>query len=268
MISKIDKGESSRFMLASYNDLSQNVMHIEGQLFTHMSFFLTLFIGVLTAAGAIAQLTKQTNQPVSLSGTIGLFALPFLLLCLIGQFEVEMIMQLRVRKIKFIEGIVKAREYFANIDPDLVNYIVLPARLEKTPPYLRVRSEDWFKLVFVISLNTFSILAFWTGLPLLVTTLITRIIPIGSASNTFWMIIIILFWAFWLVVGVLLCIVYWFTRYERMMNYCSYHDKQREKTMGKRSEYDLLEVPISKSWVKRSLSDWFLLLEQRRNKNA
>jgi hypothetical protein len=31
MASKIDKSESSKFMLASHDDLSQNVIHIESQ---------------------------------------------------------------------------------------------------------------------------------------------------------------------------------------------------------------------------------------------
>jgi hypothetical protein len=231
-----------------------------------MSFFLTLFIGVLTAAGAMVQLTKQSNQPLNFGDTLGLFALPFLLLCLIGQFEVEMIMQLRIRKIKFIEGIVKAREYFINFDPDLLDYIVLPARLEKAPPYLRVKSEDWYKLVFVISLNAFSLFFFWVGLPLLLKILITGFIHTTS-SSIFWMINSTLFWVIWALWLILVCIFYWYTRYDMMMNYCSDFDKLREEKMGKPSEYDLLNIPISKYFWKRSLSDWFLLLEQWRNKN-
>jgi hypothetical protein len=259
---------NSEFMMESYKDSSQNVMHIEGQLFNHMSFFLTLFIGTLTAAIAILQLTKQPNATISVTETMGIFCLPFLFLLLVGQFEVQMIMQLRVRKIKFIENIAKAREYFIKADPELSSYIILPSKLEKTPPYLRVKSEDWYRLLFVISLNTVTLFLFWIGLPSFVSLLFDGILH-GILTNPVLGLLFSCLNFIWWVFGLSFCVfVYWYSSYQRVMDYCLLYDRKREAFMGKVTEYDLLEIPVPTSWFKRSLSDWFILLEKQRHKNG
>lgn len=51
------------FMLAEYEDLYQNVMHVEDKLFGHLSFFTTLFTGILTASVAIYGLVGQKKVP-------------------------------------------------------------------------------------------------------------------------------------------------------------------------------------------------------------
>jgi len=253
--------DSSKFMIESYKDLSQNVMHIEGQLFNHMSFFLTLFIGVLTATIAIIQITRVPNQPINLITTIGILSLPFFFLYLVGLFEVEMILQLRFRKIKFIEGIAKAREYFIKSDLKLADYIVLPAQLEKAPPYLRVNSEDWWKLRFVVMLNTVSLIVFGFSFPFFINwlvggsffVLLTNIL--GQTTAT-WPIYI------WAIIVVMVCVPFFgFLPYRRIMIESLRLDKKREKIMGKPLEYDLLSFPTSKPSPRWSLHDWFIFLK-------
>jgi hypothetical protein len=263
----MDKNQDAEFMIESYRDSTQNVMHIEKELFNHVSFFLTIFIGVLTASIAILQLTREPDQPISMTETIGIFSLPFLFSWLVGQFEVQMIMQLRVRKIKFIEALIKVREYFIKQSPELSTYIVMPAKSEKAPPYLRVRSDDWYKLLFVISLNTVSLFLVWIGFPPLIGLLFKGYVSFGASNNVLNILLSCLQFL-WIVAGLIFCIfVYWLSSYQRIMNYFSSFDQRREYQIGKPSEYDLLEIPISNSWHKRSLSDWFILLERQRFKN-
>mgnify|MGYP001244297830 CR=1 FL=1 len=38
---------SVKFMLAEYQDLYQNVIHLENKLFSHLSFFTTLLLAVV-----------------------------------------------------------------------------------------------------------------------------------------------------------------------------------------------------------------------------
>ena len=253
--------DSSKFMMESYKDLSQNVMHIEGQMFNHMSFFLTLFIGVLTATIAIIQITRIPNQPINLITTIGILSVPFFFLYLVGLFEVEMILQLRFRKIKFIEGIAKAREYFIKSDLKLADYVVLPATLEKAPPYLRVNSEDWWKLCFVVMLNTVSLIIFWFSFPFFINWLLggSLFVLLSSILGQAVAICLIYIWA----VLVIICCGLFFglLPYRRIMIESLRLDKKREELMGKPSEYDLLSFPTSKSHVRWSLHDWFIFLK-------
>jgi hypothetical protein len=265
---KKDNEESLKFLIESYKDLSQNVMHIEGQMFNHMSFFLTLFIGVLTATIAIIQITRAPNQPISLIETIGVLSLPFLFLHFVGRFEVEMILQLRVRKIKFIEGITRAREYFIKRDLGLTDYIVLPAKLEKAPPYLRVKSEDWWKLCFVVCLNTVSLIIFWCSLPFFINwliggtlfTLLLGLLGQTLANCLIWI---------WAILVLVCCVLFYgLLFYRRIMIDCLRLDTKREVIMGKPSEYDLLSFPSSKYSLRWSLRDWFLLLKDGKCKDG
>lgn len=265
---KTGNEDSSKFMMESYKDLSQNVMHIEGQMFNHMSFFLTLFIGVLTATIAIIQLTREPNQPINLIETIGVLSLPFLFLHLVGRFEVQMILQLRVRKIKFIEGIAKAREYFIKFDLKLADYIVLPAKLEKAPPYLRVNSEDWWKLSFVVTLNTVSLMFFVFSFPFFINwllggsffVLLSNLLSQTAANCLIWI---------WAIFVIICCVLFYgLLSYRRIMLDCLRLDKKREEIMGKPSEYDLLSFPSRSPSLRWSLRDWFIFLKDGKCKDG
>lgn len=253
--------DSSKFMMESYKDLSQNVMHIEGQMFNHMSFFLTLFIGILTASVAVFQITRAPNQTFSITEAVAIFSMPFLFLCFIGQFELQMIMQLRVRKIKFIEGIAKAREFYIEHESILAKYIVLPAKLEKTPPYLRISSEDWYKLLFVMSLNAVSFLLFWIGLLPFLSFFFEIVFNcnwVNSWLDYTWLRVT------WIILGFVLSVIHWRSLHRKVTHYCKRYDQKREKEMGKPTEYDLLEFELPKSKKDWFISDWFIYFEKRK----
>ena len=105
------KSESVQFILEEYRDLYQNVMHLENKLFNHLSFYTTLFLGTVTASVAILQLTP-TSSTMSFIDALGLLFLLNILLFIIGRLEIHMTAELRIRKMKFIEGITIIRAYF------------------------------------------------------------------------------------------------------------------------------------------------------------
>ncbi|MDD2942833.1 MAG: hypothetical protein PHC51_07695 [bacterium] len=246
---------STQFMLEEYRDLYENIMHLENKLFNHLSFFTTLFLGIMTASVAVVQLTLARSM--SLIDAVGLVTLPFGLLFAVGRFEIRMTTELRIRKMKFVEGISRIREYFVTLDGGISNYLVLPYRIENAPPYLRIGSQDWYQILYLCLMNSISFVLFWSGLPFLLIFLVNnllnqnRFIPPG---------IIIL----WTVVGVMLSIIiFWKLSYLNVMDFCDVYNNDREVRMGKPIDYKLLDRPLPKSKLEWTFSDWIRFFDRK-----
>lgn len=253
------KSESVQFLLEEYRDLYQNVMHLENKLFNHLSFYTTLFLGTITASIAILQLTPN-NTPMSFIDALGLLFLVNILLYIVGRFEIHMTTELRIRKMKFIEGITSIRAFFVQLDNSINDFIVLPKGLIKAPPYLRVGSQDWYQLIYLCVMNTVSFMISWFTLPYFI-NLCRNII---AKSNYYPITGFIVGWS---LLGIILSgINFWEFSYTRVMDVCSTYDLDREKRMNNAIEYDLLDRKLPNNRLKWSLSDWLRYVETRRGK--
>lgn len=252
----------STFLLEEYKDLYQNVIHIEKKLFNHLSFFTTLFLGTMTASIAIFRLPE--SNAISLLDAIGLISIPYLFLFIFGRLEIRMITELRVRKIKFIEGIVKIREFFISTEPKIADYVVLPTSLIKAPPYLRIGSQDWYILLFVSLLNSVSFIIFLTGLPLF----LCFMFKLFFSPNLKLCITDILAYIIWEFASIMFTIfIFWNLSYKPVMNFCGRYDKLREEKVGGPSQYDLLYNALPESRLMWSISDWFRYFYEKRKEN-
>jgi hypothetical protein len=254
------KSQSIQFILEEYRDLYQNVMHLENKLFNHLSFYTTLFLGTVTASIAILQLTPN-NTPMSFMDAVGMLCLLSLLLYIVGRFEIHMTTELRIRKMKFIEGITSIRAYFVGLDESINEYIVLPKGLKKAPPFLRVGSQDWYQLIYLCVLNSVSFMIFWFTVPYFIN--LCRFIITNQKYYPLTGFILL-----WLVVGVVLSgINYWEFSYTRVMDECLSYDHDREKRMNNPIEYDLLDRKLPYNKFKWSVSDWVRFIDSRRGKS-
>jgi hypothetical protein len=114
---------------------------------------------------------------MSFNDALGLLFLLSMLLFVVGRFEIHMTTELRIRKMKFIEGITSIRAYFVELDGSINKYVILPKGIRKAPPYLRVGSQDWYQLIYLCVMNSVSLLIFWITLPyfmILCTKIITN----------------------------------------------------------------------------------------------
>jgi hypothetical protein len=246
-------------MLAEYQDFYQNVIHLENKLFNHLSFFTTLFVGIVTASIAIFQLVGKTSAPLSRPIAVASVSLLFFLFFIVGRFELRMTTELRVRKMKFIEGITEVRQYFADRDKTVEDYLVLPVGAEKAPPYLRVRCKDWYQILYISLMNGMAALIGWV-LPLwLVLRVLTE--PVGRVFSLILMFIIV---PFWLAVGLLIfCLGFWWLSYKSALEFCERYDEMRIERIGEENQYDLLDPPLPDSILRRTFGDWIAWLTER-----
>ena len=63
-LSRPDHELASEFILKEYEDLYQNVMHMEKQLFEHLTFYTGLFTGTLAASVAMLGLLSEARNRV------------------------------------------------------------------------------------------------------------------------------------------------------------------------------------------------------------
>ena len=251
---------TAEFMLAEYQDLYQNVMHLENKLFNHLSFFTTLLVGIVTASIAIVQLVGKTSAPLSRPIAVASVSLLFFLFFVVGRFELRMTTELRVRKMKFIEGITQIRQYFVDRDETIEEYIVLPVGVEKAPPYLRVRCKDWYQILYISLMNGIAAFIGWV-LPL---WLVVRILvePVGRVLR---LIIAVIIVPGWLLIGLLIFFLgFWWLSYKSALEFCERYDEMRIDRIGEESQYDLLEPPLPDSLLKRTFGDWIAWLTERR----
>jgi hypothetical protein len=272
---------TTEFMLTEYQDLYENVMHLENKLFNHLSFYTTLFMGIVTASVAIYQLVGDAGSWLTRPSILAVLSLVFVLFAVVGRFELRMTMELRVRKMKFIEGLTQLRQYFVDKDPTIAPYLVLPVGMPKAPPYLRVRSQDWYQVVYMSFMNGLVVFVAWI-LPLwllvaAVWQMVGRVanwmfapplVPEGVAGVVSALVGLVLAGVIvpvWVIVGLFLWyLASWEFSYRTMMEFCADYDESREARMGKPTEYDLLERPAPRCLLRRSLGDWIWLIEQRR----
>jgi len=248
---------ATEFMLAEYRDLYENVMHIENKLFNHLTFYTTLFVGLVTTSVAILQLLGGSDGAVSAPIMIGV---AFLLFFAISRYELRMTMELRIRKIKFIEGITQIREYFVAKNPGIAGSTMLPVGLHKAPPYLRVRSKDWYQILYMCFMNgTVALIVYgcifvpvigWLIRPLhgLAWWMIAAALVSGCVSVG----LILFIWIFW-----------WFS-YQSVADFCASYDVERERRMGRETEYDLLERRLPRSRLHWSFGDWIVWFDMKR----
>lgn len=251
---------STEFMLAEYQDLYQNIMHLENKLFSHLSFFTTVFMGIVTASVAILQLGKDASSSLARPEILLGLSLLFGLFVIVGRFELRMATELRIRKMKFVEGVTQIRQYFAEKDKSVVDYLVLPVGLHKAPPYLRVRSKDWYQVIYMSFMLGIAVFIAWTCLICALATWLIQVLgaPIG------WILAALVAPA-WLLVGALLFyLMFWEFSYRSVMDFCESYNKRREERMGRKSEYDLFECPLPESPLRWTFGDWIWLIEQRR----
>jgi hypothetical protein len=275
---------TTKFMLAEYEDLYQNVMHLENKLFAHLSFYTTLFMGVFTASIAILGLVMSADAPVASPWIAFLLALIFGVLLVVSRFELRMTTELRIRKMKFIEGITQSRQYFVDKDPSIAQYIVLPVGRHKAPPYLRVRSKDWYQVIYLSVMNGLAASIAWTLVlwPFVaVSTAVlsapakwvsTALMVPPSATQTVTALLERIFFSslapIWLVAGLFFgWVVFYQLSYCTIMDFCADYDKRREQEMKSPSEYDLFERPLPDSWLRRSLGDWLSWFHHRTEKS-
>jgi len=95
---------SEGFMAAEYQDLYENIMHIENELFSHLSFYTGLFTGTLAASVAIFGLMQNSESTLSQPVMVAILSPLFFFLFAVGRLELRMTTELRVRKMKFVEG--------------------------------------------------------------------------------------------------------------------------------------------------------------------
>ena len=249
---------SVKFMLAEYQDLYQNVIHLENKLFSHLSFFTTLLLAVVTASIAILRLVGNATSLISKAGIpFGLFLL-FLLFFVVSRFELRMTTELRIRKMKFIEAITQVRQYFIDNDSSIADYLVLPVGLRKAPPYLRVRSKDWYQMLYISLMNGVAAVNAWLLLFICFSVLLLEL-PFGG-SLAFLVLLLV-----WLPLGVFIFwFVFWVMSYKSSMEFCESYDSKRETRMGGKSEYDLLERHLPNTRFRWTFGDWMCWIEERR----
>jgi hypothetical protein len=254
------KSPGIQFLLEEYRDLYQNVMHLENKIFNHLSFYTTVFLGSVTASIAILQLTPN-NTHLSSYDALGLLFITNILLYIVGRFEIHMTSELRIRKMKFIEGITSIRGYFVELDDSINEYIILPKGLKKAPPYLRIGSQDWYQLIYLCVMNSISFMTSWFTIPYFI-NLCRNII---TNSEYYLLMVFVMPWS---IVGFIFSIIiFWEFSYTRVMDECSYYDNVRVERMNNPIEYDLLERKLPDKKYKWSASDWFRFFDKYRRKS-
>lgn len=251
-----DSDIAAKFMLAEYQDLYQNVMHVENSLFSHLSFYTTLFMGIVTASIAILQLTRGSGAPLAVRSVLGWLALLLFLFLVVGRFELRMTTELRIRKMKFVEGITETRQYFLKKDEAIGKHLVLPVGIQKAPPYLRVRSADWYQVIYISLLNGLSAAMFWFLLGAWIHQLL-----VSQLGGT----VVVLLAIIWSGLGIVLFyFVFWVMSYQSTVEFCASYDRKREEMMQEKSKYDLFERPLPKSRLQWTFGDWIRWIEEKR----
>jgi hypothetical protein len=256
VVSKESDDATVKFMLAEYQDLYQNVIHLENKLFSHLSFYTTLFIGIITASIAILRLSENVSSPVGKPTILAMLLVLFLIFFVVSRFELRMTTELRIRKMKFIEGITQIRQFFVDRNGVVAEYLILPVGLCKSPPYMRVKSKDWYQVLYISLLNGIAAWIVWT---LLCATSYLLIVDLRQGPVSFASVLPVL------LIGIL---VFWVVSYKmsyrNVMDECNFYDSERRQRMGGLSEYDLLERPLPESRWKWSFGDWMRWFEKRR----
>lgn len=148
-------------MLEEFRDLYQNIMHIEDKILRLMTFYTTLFIGILTAALAIISQLPTSNTAVTTQDALRLCIFLSITLFIVAGYTLQMTIELRIRKIDFITALIRIREFFINSTPEISDYVLVRHKVIGSPEYLRGGSEDWYQIVYLIFLFGLSFMITW-----------------------------------------------------------------------------------------------------------
>lgn len=141
--------------------------------------------------------------------------------------------ELRIRKIKFVEGLTQIRQYFVDRDESIAGYLVFPVGLKKAPPFLRKRSKDRVQLFYMSFVNGISSLIAWLLAKGWILDLVRR-----APRQACWPEVVRCLW--FLMCLPLFFLVFWVLCYNRAQSSCEHYDQIREKKVGGKSEYDFL----------------------------
>lgn len=145
---------AEKFLTQQFQQSWAYQQHIESQMVNHLRFYVTLLLGLISAAIAISKF-----GPTSAFPTVGLVGLLFLGFWFAGQIFRTVYLELRIRKMKAIEDLNSIREYFGSKSAIVTKYSAFPTRRVESPPFLRKGSAEWYSLVFMASINSFSLVA-------------------------------------------------------------------------------------------------------------
>jgi len=143
---------AEKFLTTEFQQSWGYQQHIESQMVSHLRFYVTLLLGVISAAIAISKFGTAPDLP-----TVGLVSLLFLGFWFIGQIFRTVYLELRIRKMLAIEDLNSIREYFTGRSPIVSEYSSFPTHRTKSPPFLRKGSAEWYSLIFMASMNSLSL---------------------------------------------------------------------------------------------------------------
>lgn len=161
--SKPSAPDPSSFLSREYSETSTHYLEVESRMHDVLKLFITLLLGLLAASFTFAQVfalpvgDPPTDKVVPDKVWLGLSAvwLGFLVLSsLLRHYFIE----LRVRKIRFLEQIVAIRKAVTDASPDISSTLRLISGVEKAPPYLRRPSAEWYGIIYM-SLTSGAVLA-------------------------------------------------------------------------------------------------------------
>jgi len=265
---KIDN-TSVKFLLEEYGDLYQNMIHVERKLFDHLALFVTLFLGLSSVGVGVYQFAVRGESAMTGELFPLLIGLLYLVLFLVGNFQLRMVIELRIRKMRFIDNIALIRQKFWEIDQALKDYLVLIRDISQRPPSLRIGAHDWYQVLFMLFIMT---LSFFISLVLiwlwLSGCLLSKVQPLVS-SRIAPMVVLVLGWIVCAVIAFYACYVL----YSRTMEYFRRDEAERRKRyreFDEKSEkgswdYDLLRYPRPAKrwwWTLGDLAD-YLVKEHR-----
>lgn len=123
-----------RFLLEAYGDLYDAMLHIERKMFDHLTLFVSLFLGLSSVAIGIHQFTARTD-PGSTNRLFPLLVgILYLVLHAVGTFQCRMVQELRIRKMRVIDGLALVRQRFCDEDKTLADYLAMIPHISRRPP--------------------------------------------------------------------------------------------------------------------------------------
>lgn len=189
--------------------------HIESQMVNHLRFYVTLLLGLSSVAIAIFKFGSASTFPIA--GLVGLLSLGF---WFTGQVLRTVYVELRIRKMKAIENLNSIREYFSHKSSVVSSVSVFPSRRVESPPFLRKGCAEWYSLIFMASMNSLSLAAFF------------------YLAIYQWVYAGIIAW--WPLFIILISFPWFIWEFRSFTLYCYKYDLKREEELGDESKYGLL----------------------------
>jgi len=254
---------SVKFLLEEYGDLYQNMIHVERKLFDHLALFVTLFLGLSSVAVGVYEFAVNSESAMPSELFFVLIGFLYLVLFLVGNFQLRMVIELRIRKMRLIDNIALIRQKFCEMDEGLKRYLVLIRDISRRPPSLRIGAHDWYQVCFMLFVMT---LSFFLSLFLIWRWASGFLLPRFQSVACPGIATPVMSVLGWLVCGAISFIVLGIL-YFRTMEYFKRDEaarRERYEDFGK-WDYKLLRYPrpAKRRWW--TLGDWFGYLADRYN---